>query len=279
MVIGFGRSVQNVITLIVTKVQRWSESDLKWKQIFLYKYYCIIGFKKDTKSTDVKRFVGTVYTAQQCLDILSCTTLTDMQGCDCHYCCYYRCRKLSVLYWHKKKKKTDVHDAIVSLGENQKLEMGCKFSKLTQVLEEKIPIDCKVIVFSEFVQVLFLCKKAIEDAISSGQMKKRDVKVLIGKTSAKKRAEYFELFGPKTKKTSKENDGGGNADTDEEAAHRLAADVLAEFRHGGNESKGTVLLVLFVLGGVGLNLTACHYGIHMEPLYNPYTELQAADRM
>ena len=150
-------------------------------------------------------------------------------------------------------------------------------------MEENIPNDCKVLVFSEFVQVLFLCKKAIEAAISSGQMTERPVKVLIGRTNKKLRDEYFKLFG--SGETSTKKDGDGNAETVEEAAKRLAVNVLREFRGGKDENKeedenkGTILLVLFILGGVGLNLTGCHYGIHMEPLYNPHTELQAADRM
>ena len=42
---------------------------------------------------------------------------------------------------------------------------------------------------------------------------------------------------------------------------------------------GTVLLLLIQVGGLGLNLTAGHYGIFMEPAYNPQAEKQAEDRM
>lgn len=123
-------------------------------------------------------------------------------------------------------------------------EFGCKFAQFVNIIAKKIPITCRVIVFSGFVQVLLLCKEAIKAAICSGQMEKRKVKICTGKASATRRKVLFEQFGSENTK-----------------------------------GDGTILLVLYAVGGVGLNLTGCHHGIFMEPQYNPHIELQAADRM
>ena len=128
--------------------------------------------------------------------------------------------------------------------------------------------------YSEYVEVLKLCKCAIESAIASGQMQKRKVISCIGKTTAKKRAKYFNMFSikKKTKEASPE------AENVVRRAQKYAK-VLTKFGRRSKENKGTILLVLYVIGGIGLNLTGCHYGIFMEPLFNPQAELQAADRM
>lgn len=123
--------------------------------------------------------------------------------------------------------------------------------------------------FSEFVEVLTICKETIEDAIESGQMKSRNIKICIGKTSKKQRAENFSLFGNKT--PTKKNDSNGG----KKAAER--AKQLNEFRSENNS--GTILLCLYVIGGIGLNLIGCHFGIFMEPIFNPQMEIQAGDRM
>lgn len=171
----------------------------------------------------------------------------------------------------KLNQKSDVHDDIVS-GPIKTLQIGCKFLKMTDIIQNEIPIDCKVIVFSEYVEVLKLCKNAIMSAISTGQMKERKVKTCIGRTEAKKRAKYFEMFGIKSR------------DEPQDAAKRgkradKHAKVLSKFRSGSGHHKGTILLVLYVIGGIGLNLTGCHYGIFMEPMFNPQAEFQAANRM
>lgn len=120
--------------------------------------------------------------------------------------------------------------------------VGCKFARLTDIIENEIPHNCKVIVFSRFVEVLRLCETAINAAVSSGKMKKRSLSLVIGKKSKKERIQHFANF---------QTDNGD----------------------------GAILLVLYILGGIGLNLIGSHYGIFMEPQFNPQVELQAADRM
>ena len=174
----------------------------------------------------------------------------------------------------KKNQKTEVHDAIVSTSPVKKtFDIGYKFLKMTNIIENEIPIDCKVIVFSEYVEVLKLCKSAIESAISKGQMKHRKVKTCIGRTDVKKRAKYFKMFG------IEQNRAGSVRDVHDAEKH---AKVLRKFGSGAKAAKhhkGTILLVLYIIGGIGLNLTGCHYGIFMEPMFNPHAEYQAANRM
>ncbi|WP_419662364.1 DEAD/DEAH box helicase [Desulfosarcina variabilis] len=48
--------------------------------------------------------------------------------------------------------------------------------------------------------------------------------------------------------------------------------------HGFQSGKGDVFLISLKAGGVGLNLTAADYVIHMDPWWNPAVEDQASDR-
>ena len=43
-------------------------------------YYCITGFALESKSQQIKKFLGTCYTSTQCLSLLSCASLKEMQG-------------------------------------------------------------------------------------------------------------------------------------------------------------------------------------------------------
>ena len=52
-------------------------------------------------------------------------------------------------------------------------------------------------------------------------------------------------------------------------------DVINSFEN----SKCSVFLISLKAGGVGLNLTSCHYVIIYDPWWNPATEKQAADRV
>ena len=56
------------------------------------------------------------------------------------------------------------------------------------------------------------------------------------------------------------------------AAERTAR--IAAFQGG----EGDVFLISLTAGGVGLNLTAADYVIHMDPWWNPAVEDQASDR-
>ena len=55
---------------------------------------------------------------------------------------------------------------------------------------------------------------------------------------------------------------------------KARAERIAVFQAG----QGEVFLISFKAGGVGLNLTAADYVIHMDPWWNPAAEDQASDR-
>jgi non-specific serine/threonine protein kinase len=52
-------------------------------------------------------------------------------------------------------------------------------------------------------------------------------------------------------------------------------DVLSGFQ---NDATIPFFLISLKAGGVGLNLTAADYVIHLDPWWNPAVEMQAADR-
>ena len=125
------------------------------------------------------------------------------------------------------------------------MEPGSKFKQMVSTIENIVPIDSKVIVFSAFVEVLTLCTEAVEWAITDGKMQRRKYFTVVGKTSVKNKKTLFSIFRNKN---------------DERAI-------------------GAILFLLIQVGGVGLNLVGCNYGIIMEPQYNPQIERQAIDRM
>ena len=56
---------------------------------------------------------------------------------------------------------------------------------------------------------------------------------------------------------------------------KARAERIAAFQAG----RGEVFLISLRAGGVGLNLTAADYVIHMDPWWNPAAEDQASDRV
>lgn len=123
------------------------------------------------------------------------------------------------------------------------LYSGCKFQGLVSLLEKTIPQDQKVVVFSQFVSVLQICSFVIKQ---SPLLCSREVLTVSGETSQLQRSNVFEEF----------------------------AGVCCDEKY-----TSAILLLLVQVGGVGLNFTACHYAIFMDPSFNPQVERQAADRL
>ena len=145
------------------------------------------------------------------------------------------------------------------------VEVGSKFKMLKSIMQ-KIPIDCQVIVFSCFSEVLDVCEKVLENAMDNGEMNKREVSRVRGGMTKNKRRKIFAKFLEKETKKGQEKEKEEEEDDDDDDEPK--------------EPKiGNILLILFSVGGIGLNFTGCHYGIFMEPQYNPQVEQQAVARM
>ena len=99
--------------------------------------------------------------------------------------------------------------------------------------------------FSEFGLALTHCESAILYAQQTGKIVQRKLYKIEGKSTTDERNEAFKEFG------------------------------LGE----PTEGNGAILLTMHSIGGVGLNLTGCHFAIFLEPLHNPQAERQAVNRM
>lgn len=121
------------------------------------------------------------------------------------------------------------------------MKISSKLRGMISIIES-IPHDSKIIVFAGTVSVTMLCKKFIAEAIESGEIHKRKLYIVIGNTTIRRRTIAFQAFQK-------------------------------------HDSEGQILLTEYEVGGIGLNLTGCHFAILVELNYNPQEERQAASRM
>ncbi len=148
---------------------------------------------------------------------------------------------------HIKLNYSAVYNSIVQ-GGVLPIEIGTRVSTLISIIET-IPSNARIIIFSEFAMVLEICKNAIVCAQQTGKIVERKLYKICGTANAEKRNEAFDEFG---------------LDIEPDKA---------------KHETGAILLTVHEIGGIGLNLTGCHYAIFVEPLYNPQAERQAVNRM
>jgi len=120
--------------------------------------------------------------------------------------------------------------------------MGSKMREFFRIVNEIIPQNEKIIVFSAFKIALQRCADMATSLLKKSLLKERILYFVSGEDSPMKRKDIFDAF-------QRERSGGA------------------------------VCFVVTTVGGLGLNLTKCHYGILLEPCYNPQVERQAMDRM
>lgn len=114
-----------------------------------------------------------------------------------------------------------------------------KFQAVYDILENKIPVEEKVIIFSHFARTLHMLAAGLEH----------------------KYGQYFD-YTLYTGEMSREE--------------RRAALNCISSKRGPRPCR--VILVSIGAGGSGLNITACNHVILMEPWWNPYVEEQAISR-